>query len=78
MKLVNGQVAGKNHQHNGEHQGELRRLREQSGCQAHHDINRGYFDATTKKWRNDLVNNMMHFFKMQLFWAALPGDIGSA
>jgi hypothetical protein len=38
---------------------------------AHHDANRGYLEATVLKWRNDSVNNVMQFFKMQLFWAAL-------
>jgi hypothetical protein len=42
---------------------------------AHHDANGGYLEATTTKWRNDSVNDVMPFFKMQLFWAALPGDI---
>jgi hypothetical protein len=40
-----------------------------------HDANRGYLDVTATKWKNDSVNNVMQFFKMQLFWAALPGDI---
>jgi len=42
---------------------------------AHHDTNGGYSEATTTKWRNKSVNNTMQFFKMQLFQAALPGDI---
>jgi hypothetical protein len=39
------------------------------------DTNRGYLDATATKWRNNSVSNAMQFFKMQLFWAALPGEI---
>jgi len=31
------------------------------------DGNWGYLDATATKWKNDLVNNVMQFFKMQLF-----------
>jgi hypothetical protein len=31
------------------------------------DGNGGYLDATTTKWKNDSVNNVMQFFKMQLF-----------
>jgi hypothetical protein len=40
-----------------------------------HDANKGYLDATATKWRNDSANNAFQFFKMQLFWAALPGEI---
>ncbi len=40
-----------------------------------HDSYRGYLDAKATKWKNDSVNNAMQFLKMQLFWAALPGDI---
>jgi len=42
---------------------------------AHHDITGGYAADTATKWRNDSVNNAIQFFKMQLFWAALPGGI---
>jgi hypothetical protein len=42
---------------------------------AHHDTSRGYLEATTTKWRNDSISNMMQFFKMKLFWEALPGDL---
>jgi hypothetical protein len=42
---------------------------------ANHNANGRYFEATATKWRNDSVNNAMQFFKMQLFWAALPADI---
>jgi hypothetical protein len=42
---------------------------------AHHIANGGYLADTARKWRNNSVNNAMQFFKMQLFWAALPGDI---
>jgi len=40
-----------------------------------HEANRGYLDATATKWKNNFVKNVMQFFKMQLFRAALPGDI---
>ncbi len=40
-----------------------------------HDSYRGYLDAKATKWKNDSVNNGMQFLKMQLFRAALPGDI---
>jgi hypothetical protein len=39
------------------------------------DGNGGYLDATTTKWKNNSVNNVMQFFKRQMFRAALPGDI---
>jgi len=39
------------------------------------DTKGGYLEATATKWRNDLENNAMQFFKMQLFRAALPGEI---
>jgi hypothetical protein len=42
---------------------------------AHHDKNSRYLEATTTKWKNDSVYNVMQFFKIQLFWAALPGDL---
>jgi hypothetical protein len=32
-------------------------------------------EATARKWRNDSVNKVMQFFKMHLFWEALPGDL---
>ena len=38
----------------------------------------GYLEATATKWKNDAVNNMLQFFKMQLFRAALPGDLRKA
>jgi hypothetical protein len=41
-----------------------------------HNANRGYLEAAATKWRNNSVNNVMQFSKMQLFWAALPGGIG--
>jgi hypothetical protein len=34
----------------------------------------GYLDATATQWKNEAVNNMMQFFKMQLFRAVLPGE----
>jgi hypothetical protein len=40
-----------------------------------HNANGGYLNTTATKWKNNSVNNVMQFFKMQLFWAALPGDI---
>jgi len=42
------------------------------------DGNGGYLDATATKWKNDSDNNMLQFFKMQLFRAALPGDLQKA
>jgi hypothetical protein len=42
---------------------------------AHHDANWGYLKATARKWRNNSIKNAMQFFKMQFFWAALPGNI---
>ncbi len=42
---------------------------------ANQNANVKYLEATTTKWRNDSFNNAMQFFKMQLFWAALPGNI---
>jgi len=38
----------------------------------------GYLEATATQWKNDAVNNMLQFFKMQLFRAALPGDLRKA
>ncbi len=40
-----------------------------------HDANGAYLDAAATKWKSNYVNNLMQFFKMQLFRAALPGDI---
>jgi hypothetical protein len=40
-----------------------------------HDANGGYLDTTATRWKKNSVNNVMQFFKMQLFQAALPGDI---
>jgi hypothetical protein len=40
-----------------------------------HDTNGGYLDAKATKCRNYSLNNALQFFKMQLFWAALPGEI---
>jgi len=42
---------------------------------ANHNANRGYLATTTTKWRNNFVNKAVQFFKIQLIWAALPGDI---
>jgi hypothetical protein len=41
----------------------------------HHDASGGCLDATATKWENDLVNNAVQFFKMQLFQVALPREI---
>jgi hypothetical protein len=35
----------------------------------------GLLEATATQWKNDTVNNMLQFFKMQLFKASLPGDL---
>jgi hypothetical protein len=40
--------------------------------------NMGLLDATATKWKNDAVNKMFQFFKMQLFRAALPGYLRKA
>jgi len=32
-------------------------------------------EATATKWTNNSLKNEIQFFKMHLFWAALPGDI---
>ncbi len=40
--------------------------------------NVGLLDATATKWKNVAVNNMFQFFKMQLFPAALPGNLRKA
>jgi hypothetical protein len=42
---------------------------------AHHDINGGYSVATATRWRNDAMNSAIQFLKMQLFRAALTGDL---
>ncbi len=42
---------------------------------AHHDINGGYAVDTATRWRNNSMNNAAQFLKMQLFRAALPGDL---
>jgi hypothetical protein len=38
----------------------------------------GYLEATATQWKNEAVNNMLQFFKMQLFRAALPRDLQKA
>jgi hypothetical protein len=38
----------------------------------------GLLEPTATQWKNDTVNNMLHFFKMQLFRASLPGDLRKA
>jgi hypothetical protein len=38
----------------------------------------GLLEATATQWKNDMVNNMLQFFKMQLFRASLPGDLRKA
>ncbi len=44
------------------------------------DGNRGvnYLDATATRRKNDAVNNLLQFFKMQFFWATLPRDLRKA
>jgi hypothetical protein len=37
--------------------------------------NVGLLDTKATQSKNDAVNNMLQFFKMQLFRAALPGDL---
>jgi hypothetical protein len=38
----------------------------------------GLLENTARKWTNDTANNMLQFFKMQLFRASLPGDLRKA
>jgi hypothetical protein len=38
----------------------------------------GLLGNTATQWKNDMVNNMLQFFKMQLFMASLPGDLRKA
>ena len=38
----------------------------------------GLLENTAKQWTNDTANNMLQFFKMQLFRASLPGDLRKA
>ncbi len=38
----------------------------------------GLLENTATQWKNDTVNNMFQFFKMQLFRASLPGDLRKA
>jgi hypothetical protein len=38
----------------------------------------GLLEATATQWKNDTVNNMLQFLKMQLFRASLPGDLRKA
>jgi hypothetical protein len=38
----------------------------------------GLLGTTATQWKNDTVNNMLPFFKMQLFRASLPGDLRKA
>jgi hypothetical protein len=40
--------------------------------------NVGLLDATATQWKNDAVNNMLQFFKIQLFRAAQPRDLRKA
>jgi hypothetical protein len=39
------------------------------------DNGNGYTTATAEQWNWDMVNNVMQFFKMQLFWVALPSEL---
>jgi hypothetical protein len=34
----------------------------------------GLLENTASQWKNDMVNNILQFFKMQLFRASLPGE----
>jgi hypothetical protein len=38
----------------------------------------GLLENMAMQWTNDTVNNMLQFFKMQLFRASLPGDLRKA
>ncbi len=38
----------------------------------------GLLENTATQWKNDMVNNMLQFFKMQLFRASLSGDLRKA
>ncbi len=38
----------------------------------------GLLEATAAHCKNDSVNNMLQFFKMQLFRSSLPGDLRKA
>jgi hypothetical protein len=38
----------------------------------------GLLENTARQWTNDTANNMLQFFKMQLFRASLPGDLRKA
>jgi len=38
----------------------------------------GLLENTVTQWKNDTVNNMLQFFKMQLFMASLPEDLRKA
>jgi hypothetical protein len=38
----------------------------------------GLLENTATQWKNDTVNIMLKFFKMQLFRASLPGDLSKA
>jgi hypothetical protein len=38
----------------------------------------GLLEATATQWKNNTLNNMLQFFKMQLFRASLPGDLRKA
>ncbi len=41
------------------------------------DANGWYLAATAEKYKNNTVNNVMKFIKMQLFWTALPHELRS-
>jgi hypothetical protein len=38
----------------------------------------GLLENTARQWTNDTANNMLQFYKMQLFRASLPGDLRKA
>jgi hypothetical protein len=41
------------------------------------DANGWYLAATAEKYKNNTVNNVIKFIKMQLFWTALPHGLRS-
>jgi hypothetical protein len=42
---------------------------------AHYDVNGGFTMPTTRRWRDEALNNATEFLKMQLFRAALTADL---
>jgi hypothetical protein len=41
------------------------------------DTNGWYLVSAAEKYKNNTVNNVMKFIKMQLFWTALPHELRS-